>query len=66
MEASEKPTGSMLKPLLAGMAGAVLALGLIAALAFWLIQRKMAGGCCADRMRECMQRCGCGPARPED
>jgi hypothetical protein len=56
----------------AGALGGVVAFGLLAIVAAALLprlmpkvmprmmERMMAGGGCSDRMRECMEKCGCG------
>ena len=60
-----------MKSMLAGFVGGILAVGLLAAVAVRLMphlmpnlmERMMASGECSERMRECMERCGCGPAK---
>lgn len=64
-----------MKSVLAGFVGGVLAVGVLAAIAIRLMpelmpkmmERMMASGECPERMRECMEKCGCAPAaKPEE
>ena len=62
-----------MKSVLAGFLGGLLAIGVLAAVAFKLMpqmmprmmERMMAEGDCPEAMRECMEKCGCGPAKTE-
>jgi hypothetical protein len=61
---------ALMKSVLAGFVGGVLAVGVLAAVAVRLMpelmprmmERMMASGDCSERMRECMEKCGCAPA----
>jgi hypothetical protein len=63
----------LMKSVLAGFLGGVLAVGFLAAIAVRfmpqlmpkMMERMMASGECSERMRECMEKCGCGPAKTE-
>jgi hypothetical protein len=73
MSTPQDPSGTSIKgSLVAAILGGMLAVGLVAALAIWLMPkimpRMMASGDCSERMRECMEKCGCGPSKddPED
>lgn len=62
-------------PFLAGIAGGIAAVALLALLAAWLMPklmprvmpkmmaRMMEGGEMPEAMRACMEKCGCGPKK---
>ena len=64
-------------PFIAGMLGGAAAVVVTGVLAVWLLgrlgprmmprlMRRMMCDGNPDAMRACMERCGCGPARPDD
>jgi hypothetical protein len=60
-----------MKSVLAGFLGGVVAVAVLAAIVVRLmpqlmpamVERMMASGDCPERMRECMEKCGCGPEK---
>lgn len=56
----------MRRSMLAGAIGGVVAVFVLAILGAVMMRRMMSCGCCADGMRACMEKCGCGgPEEPE-
>ncbi len=70
-----KQSGS--RSFVAGLAGGVVAVGVVAVLAAWLMPkimprvmprmmaRMMEGGEMPEAMRACMERCGCGDSKKD-
>lgn len=52
--------GSAGRSMFAGALGGIIAVGLLAGLGALLMRRMMKTGCCAESMRACMAKCGCG------